>query len=156
MKNFRKPLPQAQATAMEPMCGEETRLSEKIQIERKLFLPRLQDNPRGRFLRITEAKSGRPILLYRNPDLKNSQKSWAKWQSSQYWLWDQITRQFDVPKKGEQPAQALLFRKPRQTTIPSNCFCRFSRTHQPRVVAANKDYSGTNMRQGLNLLQIWR
>ena len=34
-------------------------LSEKIQIERKLFFFDLKENPRGRFLRITEDVAGR-------------------------------------------------------------------------------------------------
>lgn len=34
--------------------SEETIKSERIQIERKLFLFTLKENPRGRFLRITE------------------------------------------------------------------------------------------------------
>ncbi len=38
---------------------EETLRSEKIQIERKTFLFMLKENPRGRFLRITEDVSGR-------------------------------------------------------------------------------------------------
>ena len=38
---------------------ETTILSEKIQIERKLFFFDLKENPRGRFLRITEDVSGR-------------------------------------------------------------------------------------------------
>lgn len=38
---------------------EETLASEKIQIERKVFLLTLKENPRGRFLRITEDVGGR-------------------------------------------------------------------------------------------------
>lgn len=38
---------------------ETTILSEKIQVERKLFFFDLKENPRGRFLRITEDVSGR-------------------------------------------------------------------------------------------------
>ena len=39
--------------------NEETLKSEKIQIERKTFLLSLKENPRGRFLRITEDVGGR-------------------------------------------------------------------------------------------------
>jgi hypothetical protein len=38
---------------------EETLKSEKIQIERKTFVFTLKENPRGRFLRITEDVNGR-------------------------------------------------------------------------------------------------
>jgi len=38
---------------------EETLRTERIQIERKTFLFLLKENPRGRFLRITEDVSGR-------------------------------------------------------------------------------------------------
>jgi PurA ssDNA and RNA-binding protein len=38
---------------------EETIRSEKIQIERKIFVFTLKENPRGRFLRITEDVNGR-------------------------------------------------------------------------------------------------
>jgi hypothetical protein len=40
-------------------ASEETLTSEKIQIERKTFVFTLKQNPRGRFLRITEDVSGR-------------------------------------------------------------------------------------------------
>ncbi|HVV71853.1 MAG TPA: RNA-binding protein [Verrucomicrobiae bacterium] len=39
--------------------NEETLRSEKIQIERKTFILALKENPRGRFLRITEDVGGR-------------------------------------------------------------------------------------------------
>jgi len=42
-----------------PPPNEETLKSEKIQIERKTFLLALKENPRGRFLRITEDVGGR-------------------------------------------------------------------------------------------------
>ncbi len=38
---------------------EETIRTEKVQIERKTFIMTLKDNPRGRFLRITEDVNGR-------------------------------------------------------------------------------------------------
>ena len=42
-----------------PPTNEDTLKSEKIQIERKTFLFALKENPRGRFLRITEDVGGR-------------------------------------------------------------------------------------------------
>jgi hypothetical protein len=42
-----------------PPLNEETLRSDKIQIERKTFLFALKENPRGRFLRITEDVGGR-------------------------------------------------------------------------------------------------
>jgi hypothetical protein len=39
--------------------NEDTLASEKIQIERKTFVFTLKENPRGRFLRITEDVGGR-------------------------------------------------------------------------------------------------
>ena len=40
-------------------ANEETLKTERLQIERKLFVLALKENPRGRFLRITEDASGR-------------------------------------------------------------------------------------------------
>src|SRR5438128_6363245 len=42
-----------------PPVNEETLKSDKIQIERKTFVFTLKENPRGRFLRITEDVNGR-------------------------------------------------------------------------------------------------
>lgn len=42
-----------------PPAPEETLKSEKLQIERKTFMLVLKENPRGRFLRITEDVGGR-------------------------------------------------------------------------------------------------
>jgi len=42
-----------------PPVSEETLKTEKIQIERKTFVFALKENPRGRFLRITEDVNGR-------------------------------------------------------------------------------------------------
>ena len=42
-----------------PSSNEDTLKTEKIQIERKIFVFSLKENPRGRFLRITEDVSGR-------------------------------------------------------------------------------------------------
>jgi len=42
-----------------PPVNEDTLRSEKVQIERKTFIFTLKENPRGRFLRITEDVGGR-------------------------------------------------------------------------------------------------
>jgi hypothetical protein len=42
-----------------PPVNEDTLKSERIQIERKAFIFALKENPRGRFLRITEDVGGR-------------------------------------------------------------------------------------------------
>lgn len=42
-----------------PPVEETTLRTERIQVERKLFIFTLRENPRGRFLRITEDVSGR-------------------------------------------------------------------------------------------------
>lgn len=46
-------------TGPKPNINEETLRTEKIQIERKTFILTLKENPRGRFLRITEDVNGR-------------------------------------------------------------------------------------------------
>ena len=52
------PRPYANA-APKPNVVEETLRTDKVQIERKTFVFTLKENPRGRFLRITEDVSGR-------------------------------------------------------------------------------------------------
>lgn len=47
------------SAAPRPPVEEKTLKTEKIQIERKIFIFALKENPRGRFLRITEDVSGR-------------------------------------------------------------------------------------------------
>jgi hypothetical protein len=42
-----------------PPIAEDTLKTEKIQVERKTFVITLRENPRGRFLRITEDVGGR-------------------------------------------------------------------------------------------------
>ena len=46
-------------SAPKPNVQEDTLKSGKVQIERKTFLFTLKENPRGRFLRITEDVNGR-------------------------------------------------------------------------------------------------
>jgi hypothetical protein len=46
-------------TQPRPQVQEDTLRNDKVQIERKTFLFALKENPRGRFLRITEDVNGR-------------------------------------------------------------------------------------------------
>jgi hypothetical protein len=46
-------------TAPKPIVVEDTLKTDKVQIERKTFVFTLKENPRGRFLRITEDVNGR-------------------------------------------------------------------------------------------------
>lgn len=57
----RPPRPYGQPSGYppKPPVNEDTLKSEKLQIERKTFVLTLKDNPRGRFLRITEDVNGR-------------------------------------------------------------------------------------------------
>ena len=63
MKPDEQPLPSGHnstsAGNLKPGVIEETLKTEKIQIERKSFVFALKENPRGRFLRITEDVGGR-------------------------------------------------------------------------------------------------
>lgn len=47
------------ASNPKPNVQEDTLRTDKVQIERKTFVFTLKENPRGRFLRITEDVSGR-------------------------------------------------------------------------------------------------
>lgn len=61
--------------APKPPVNEETIRSEKIQIERKGFLFALKENPRGRFLRITEDVGGRrDTIIIPAPGLEDFRK----------------------------------------------------------------------------------
>lgn len=58
-----------------PPVNEETLRSEKIQIERKSFQFTLKENPRGRFLRITEDVGGRrDTIIIPAPGLEDFKK----------------------------------------------------------------------------------
>src|SRR6516225_5103919 len=48
-----------QHSSPKPSVVEETIKTDKVQIERKTFVFTLKENPRGRFLRITEDVNGR-------------------------------------------------------------------------------------------------
>jgi hypothetical protein len=59
-----------------PAVQEDTLLSEKIQIERKTFVFSLKENPRGRFLRITEDVGGRrDTIIIPAPGLEDFMKT---------------------------------------------------------------------------------
>ncbi len=58
-----------------PPGNEETLRSEKLQIERKTFVFTLKENPRGRFLRITEDVAGRrDTIIVPAPGLEDFRK----------------------------------------------------------------------------------
>lgn len=58
-----------------PPVNEDTLRSDKVQIERKTFLFTLKENPRGRFLRITEDVGGRrDTIIIPAPGLEDFKK----------------------------------------------------------------------------------
>jgi hypothetical protein len=58
-----------------PPVNEDTLRTEKIQIERKTFVFTLKENPRGRFLRITEDVGGRrDTIIIPAPGLEDFRK----------------------------------------------------------------------------------
>ena len=58
-----------------PPVNEETLRSDKVQIERKTFIFALKENPRGRFLRITEDVGGRrDTIIIPAPGLEDFKK----------------------------------------------------------------------------------
>ena len=58
-----------------PPVNEDTLKSDKVQIERKTFLFTLKENPRGRFLRITEDVGGRrDTIIVPAPGLEEFKK----------------------------------------------------------------------------------
>lgn len=61
--------------APKPPVAEETIRSDKVQIERKTFVFALKENPRGRFLRITEDVGGRrDTIIIPAPGLEDFKK----------------------------------------------------------------------------------
>lgn len=59
-----------------PPVHEDTIKTEKIQIERKTFVFSLKENPRGRFLRITEDVGGRrDTIIIPAPGLEDFKKA---------------------------------------------------------------------------------
>jgi hypothetical protein len=62
-------------SAPKPPVNEDTLKSAKIQIERKTFVLALKENPRGRFLRITEDVGGRrDTIIIPAPGLEEFKK----------------------------------------------------------------------------------
>ena len=60
---------------LRPPVQEDTLESREMQIERKQFVATLKENPRGRFLRITETASGRSnSIVIPAPGLREFQK----------------------------------------------------------------------------------
>ena len=58
-----------------PPVNEDTLKSDKVQIERKTFVFTLKENPRGRFLRITEDVGGRrDTIIIPAPGLEDFRK----------------------------------------------------------------------------------
>src|SRR5690242_21664419 len=58
-----------------PPVNEETLRTDKVQIERKTFVFTLKENPRGRFLRITEDVGGRrDTIIIPAPGLEDFKK----------------------------------------------------------------------------------
>jgi PurA-like ssDNA and RNA-binding protein len=58
-----------------PPVNEETLKTDKVQIERKTFVLTLKENPRGRFLRITEDVGGRrDTIIIPAPGLEDFKK----------------------------------------------------------------------------------
>lgn len=58
-----------------PPANEDTLKTDKVQIERKTFVFTLKENPRGRFLRITEDVGGRrDTIIIPAPGLEDFKK----------------------------------------------------------------------------------
>jgi hypothetical protein len=75
-----------------PPVNEETLKSDKVQIERKTFVFALKENPRGRFLRITEDVGGRrDTIIIPAPGLEDFKKL----------LDDMVRAAADTPDKTE-------------------------------------------------------
>ena len=67
--------PRRRSSAQKPAVHEDTLRNERIQIERKTFVFTLKENPRGRFLRITEDVAGRKdSIIVPAPGLEDFQK----------------------------------------------------------------------------------
>ena len=79
-----------------PPVNEDTLRSAKIQIERKTFVLALKENPRGRFLRITEDVGGRrDTIIIPAPGLEEFRKL----------LDEMVQASADRPPKAEPPAE---------------------------------------------------
>jgi PurA ssDNA and RNA-binding protein len=80
-----------------PGAAEETLKTDKVQIERKTFVFALKENPRGRFLRITEDVNGRrDTIIIPAPGLEDFQKI----------LSDMVAASTATPPKADSPENA--------------------------------------------------
>ena len=86
------PFGNRQYGAPKPPVNEDTLKSDKVQIERKTFLFTLKENPRGRFLRITEDVGGRrDTIIIPAPGLEDFRKL----------LDDMVKASAELPPKAE-------------------------------------------------------
>ena len=77
-----------------PPVTEDTLKTDKVQIERKIFVFTLKENPRGRFLRITEDVGGRrDAIIIPAPGLEDFKKL----------LDEMVKASAEVPVKAENP-----------------------------------------------------
>jgi hypothetical protein len=75
--------------------NEETLRTEKIQVERKTFIFTLKENPRGRFLRVTEDVGGRrDNIIVPATGLEDFKKA----------VDDMVKASLEIPPKTEPPA----------------------------------------------------
>jgi hypothetical protein len=82
--------------APKPPVNEDTLKSGKVQIERKTFVFALKENPRGRFLRITEDVGGRrDTIIIPAPGLEDFKK-----------ILDEMVRAAANAPGAENPAEA--------------------------------------------------
>ncbi|MEY2466024.1 MAG: hypothetical protein QOD03_545 [Verrucomicrobiota bacterium] len=77
-----------------PPVNEDTLKTDKVQIERKTFVFTLKENPRGRFLRITEDVGGRrDTIIIPAPGLEDFRKL----------LDEMVKASAETPPKSEPP-----------------------------------------------------
>ena len=82
--------------APKPHVIEDTLKSDKVQIERKTFVFTLKENPRGRFLRITEDVGGRrDTIIIPAPGLEDFRKM----------LEDMVKASAEIPVKAQAQPQ---------------------------------------------------
>ena len=78
-----------------PPVNEDTLKTEKIQIERKTFIFTLKENPRGRFLRITEDAQRLARQMSSSPP--------PGWMNSSKVLNEMVRAATEIPVKDQQP-----------------------------------------------------
>ena len=85
------PYGQKPYSSPKPPVNEDTLKTDKVQIERKTFVFMLKENPRGRFLRITEDVGGRrDTIIIPAPGLEDFKKL----------LDDMVRAASEIPVKG--------------------------------------------------------